>query len=313
MDGIVSRVNTHPEYSGCVAREKYHSLREEAAQHSLDMELEADERHLSRSERREFLKRIGDAEHFLAQNGVSMYSLSRLGHFIESDSNSSGGFRNVEVSFGDFYGVNKETLHYQIRDLVDFLEITPSHPVLRAAQAHVELVRIHPYGDGNGRVARLLQNFCLQQRNYPPAVILAEDKKDYIQLMRNVLQDRVKGRGSLFDPSTSETAFYQFVADRVLASSLVLEQELKSKRIYHVELTKVSDPRIAGKISSFVRNFGRGPNSRGVSVKIDKKNGISRGDSLKVVGDISREDLNTVLEKSCGKYGVKFNVANKFC
>ena len=40
IDAIVSRVNTHPEYSGCLMREKSHSLREEATRHSLDLELE---------------------------------------------------------------------------------------------------------------------------------------------------------------------------------------------------------------------------------------------------------------------------------
>ncbi|MEK6912830.1 MAG: Fic family protein [Nanoarchaeota archaeon] len=313
IDGIVSRVNTHPEYSGCVAREKYHFLREEAAEHSLDIELASDRKKLTGKQRELFLQRIGRAQEFLAQSGLSMYSLSRLGSIIEPEANPSGGFRNLEVSFGDFYGIKPATLHYEVKDLLDFLSASDSHPVVRAAQAHVELVRIHPYGDGNGRVARLLQNFCLQQRNYPPAIIPSDNRDKYINLMRTVLQDRVKGKGSLFDPSVRETEFYDFVAQEVLSSAKQLEDELRVKRIYHVNLTNVHDPRTVGTIASILRNAGRRPGSKGVNVLINKKNGHKRGESLKVVGDIGRDELVHDLEKFCPKYRIHFVIEDRFC
>ena len=219
-----------------------------------------------------FYKELVWAQEFLAQSVLSMYSLSRLGSIIEPEANPSGGFRNLEVSFGDFYGIKPATLHYEVKDLLDFLSASDSHPVVRAAQAHVELVRIHPYGDGNGRVARLLQNFCLQQRNYPPAIIPSDNRDKYINLMRTVLQDRVKGKGSLFDPSVRETEFYDFVAQEVLSSAKQLEDELRVKRIYHVNLTNVHDPRTVGTIASILRNAGRRPGSKGVNVLINKKN-----------------------------------------
>ncbi len=42
------------------------------------------------------------------------------------------------------------------------------HPVDFAARAHKELVFIHPFIDGNGRVARLLMNLILLQHGYNP-------------------------------------------------------------------------------------------------------------------------------------------------
>jgi Fic family protein len=53
------------------------------------------------------------------------------------------------------------------------------HPVERAAHAHFWLVDIHPFVDGNGRVARLLMNLMLLQASYPIAIIRQEDRAAY--------------------------------------------------------------------------------------------------------------------------------------
>jgi fido (protein-threonine AMPylation protein) len=59
------------------------------------------------------------------------------------------------------------------------------HPVVHAAAHHAWLERIHPFVDGNGRVGRLILNFMLIQRGYPPAVILKEHRLQYLRALRN--------------------------------------------------------------------------------------------------------------------------------
>jgi fido (protein-threonine AMPylation protein) len=59
-----------------------------------------------------------------------------------------------------------------------------AHPIIRAAVHHAWLERIHPFVDGNGRVGRLILNFMLIQRGYPPAVILASQRSRYLQALR---------------------------------------------------------------------------------------------------------------------------------
>lgn len=49
---------------------------------------------------------------------------------------------------------------------LESLEKNDMHPVLKAAAAHHELVRIHPFLDGNGRVARALATLILYVENY---------------------------------------------------------------------------------------------------------------------------------------------------
>jgi Fic family protein len=54
------------------------------------------------------------------------------------------------------------------------------HAVELAAEAHYQLVTIHPFVDGNGRTARLLMNLILMQHGYPPALIRKRDRLRYI-------------------------------------------------------------------------------------------------------------------------------------
>jgi Fic family protein len=60
---------------------------------------------------------------------------------------------------------------------------TFSHPVLISSIAHYNMVRIHPFDDGNGRGARMLMNLILIKNGYPPAIIRNENRQDYIEAL----------------------------------------------------------------------------------------------------------------------------------
>jgi Fic family protein len=45
---------------------------------------------------------------------------------------------------------------------------------------HFVFVYIHPYGDGNGRMARFLMNSMLASGGYPWTVIRVEDRDSYM-------------------------------------------------------------------------------------------------------------------------------------
>lgn len=49
--------------------------------------------------------------------------------------------------------------------------------------AHYELVTIHPWADGNGRMARLLMNLIQFEFGLIPTKILKEDKEEYIKTL----------------------------------------------------------------------------------------------------------------------------------
>ncbi len=57
---------------------------------------------------------------------------------------------------------------------------TVPEPIVRAAFVHHEMTSIHPFDDGNGRVARLWANFILIREGYPPLIIRSENKDQYL-------------------------------------------------------------------------------------------------------------------------------------
>ena len=52
-----------------------------------------------------------------------------------------------------------------------------------AFAAHFRLTAIHPFGDGNGRTARLLMNLMLIRGGYPPIAVRPEDRKAYLDAL----------------------------------------------------------------------------------------------------------------------------------
>ncbi|PCI73258.1 cell filamentation protein Fic [Candidatus Dependentiae bacterium] len=63
------------------------------------------------------------------------------------------------------------------------------HPVITAARIHKDFVYIHPFIDGNGRVARLLMNLILLQHGYTIALIPPIIRSEYIQALENGRED----------------------------------------------------------------------------------------------------------------------------
>lgn len=57
------------------------------------------------------------------------------------------------------------------------------HPVELAAMAHLKFVTIHPFGDGNGRISRLIMNFILYKKKHPMLDIPYEGRSSYYRAL----------------------------------------------------------------------------------------------------------------------------------
>jgi Fic family protein len=59
----------------------------------------------------------------------------------------------------------------------------PDRAIAAYVRAHLIFVRIHPFFDGNGRMARLLANLPVLRGGFPPVVVPAGRRIDYINLL----------------------------------------------------------------------------------------------------------------------------------
>lgn len=56
-------------------------------------------------------------------------------------------------------------------------------PIALAALLHYRYIRIHPFEDGNGRIARLLTNYVLFRHGYPMIIVESKDKERYLHIL----------------------------------------------------------------------------------------------------------------------------------
>jgi len=104
----------------------------------------------------------------------------------------AGKLRDVDVVIEDSNGkiVHSGTpvphLDFALKEYISWYKKNKNKfkPLILAALVHNQFENIHPFQDGNGRVGRLLLNFILIQKGYPPINILLEDRKEYYHVLQ---------------------------------------------------------------------------------------------------------------------------------
>ena len=93
------------------------------------------------------------------------------------------------------------TLPSEMTTFVDAVGAGPSntvHPIVWTAEQHAKFERIHPFGDGNGRVGRLLTNLLLIRLGYPPAIILKRERLRYLDALARADNEDERPLADLF-------------------------------------------------------------------------------------------------------------------
>ena len=70
--------------------------------------------------------------------------------------------------------------------IINYDEWNKYHPIVRAALLHGELVKIHPFIDGNGRTSRLIMNMELMRSGYAPVIIKKDNRLKYYEALDKV-------------------------------------------------------------------------------------------------------------------------------
>ncbi|DAC71891.1 MAG TPA: hypothetical protein DSN98_07990 [Thermoplasmata archaeon] len=103
--------------------------------------------------------------------------------FQDTKPDTAGKIRQhpVGISGSKFLPPYPIELDFLLRDFFDWYHKNKKtlHPVQLAGLAHLKFVTIHPFGDGNGRLSRLLMNSVLHKNGYPMLIIPYSQRKSY--------------------------------------------------------------------------------------------------------------------------------------
>lgn len=124
---------------------------------------------------------------------------------------------------GDLSYMSYQKVPLRLQELCDWLNEMRSHPMSMAErydfsfEAHYRLVTIHPWADGNGRMARLIMNHIQFEFGLVPSKVLKEDKGDYINALIATRED------------DNMSLFTDFMAEEMIKTlSMDIESFLKS-------------------------------------------------------------------------------------
>ena len=150
---------------------------------------------------------------------------------------------NVLTSTGEiYYFTPPEQVKPAMSDLIDWYrknENEGEHPIVIAATFHYRFVRIHPFDDGNGRMARLLMNMILIKHGYTVAIIPIDERSQYINSLEQA------------DKSEDLAEFIAYIAQ---CCEYTLNLHLKAARGEGIENVEDIDKEIAIFKRSLKRN-----------------------------------------------------------
>jgi len=93
--------------------------------------------------------------------------------------------RNVKIAGTSYVPPSWQTLEKEIAQFFKWYksEGRKLHPVELASLLHLKLVSLQPFVDGNSRIARLLMNWVLWKKGYPPANLPVSDLEEYYKTL----------------------------------------------------------------------------------------------------------------------------------
>lgn len=121
---------------------------------------------------------------------------------------------SVITRYGDrFDYASPEETPALMLDLVDWYNKSEKEgkltPIELAALFHYRYIRIHPFEDGNGRIARLMVNYILLRHDYPMIVVRSRKKNEYLEALHKT--DLTVGATPSVGAHASKRSIQQFL------------------------------------------------------------------------------------------------------
>lgn len=125
----------------------------------------------------------------LSKDLPTAHFIRSLNELVLRDLNpSSGQFRpnDVRITGADFEPPSHVEVPHLVDEMCTAYEVTDFiHPIIQAAWIHNQFTFIHPFSDGNGRTARILQDYSLIRRGLYPVGVASHKRDDYYLALQN--------------------------------------------------------------------------------------------------------------------------------
>ncbi len=115
------------------------------------------------------------------------------GIFSDTKPDIAGEFRDYLVRVGDYRAPDWQDVKKLMQEFFEWHNKNKEamHTVELAARAHYKFEKIHPFGDGNGRIGRLIIAYILRKGNYPLLIIEHKKRKSYYHALSKSEMDFV--------------------------------------------------------------------------------------------------------------------------
>jgi len=153
---------------------------------------------------------------------VQLFQLIRL---VSPETNAihPNRYRQTLVQIGAHICPEPSIVPQLVSELFYKIQSIPN-PIIKAIYFHHEIIRIHPFIDANGRVARLAKNWMLMYDLYPPIFINdAPQKKEYITTLANSFRELMKHPDKWNDFTRQ---FFEQELDRLLINTSLLYESI---------------------------------------------------------------------------------------
>jgi len=112
--------------------------------------------------------------------------------FGETKPDIAGKLRRYLIRVGSYVAPDWQDVEKLMGEFISFLKIQSTNPVEFAARAHYKFEKIHPFGDGNGRIGRLIMNHILWHSGYPMIIIEYKKRRAYYHALEKGEEKFVK-------------------------------------------------------------------------------------------------------------------------
>ena len=111
------------------------------------------------------------------------YKIKRAKFRDDEMSVVSAPSKNVQIHYE---ALPAERIENEMRNFLNFINKSSENAYVKSALAHLWFVIIHPYDNGNGRMARVLAHYCLASESIKPfsiSSIIYANKKVYYEIL----------------------------------------------------------------------------------------------------------------------------------